>query len=180
MAMLAVLVSCSKDGKQSPNASEAHAEKAVSGSGTCWSAEGPFATSSAFMYKTAQDYCFLLCEGEVDSWSKGKEKQHLEIHIWEGWIETDIAASSDPSRAIDINGSEKKVYVRWNPGNGERYFDKNNYAVATGNYTFLRGNLSVTKTAGMVMIVFTGTFDGGKLSGADVGWTYSGTFKGLK
>ena len=186
--MLATLVSsCSKEGGTGGGGgskSESSAEKGTVTGLQGWSIDGNFSGGSAFMYKTAQTYCFLLCKGEVNSWSKGLLQPHLEIHIWESWISDDISSLADPSKAIDINGTEKKVYVCYAPGNGQRYFDKNNYAVAANNYTFESGSLTVIKSMGMVMIGFSGMCgsgeDGKGLGGYSFVWSFTGQFKGLK
>ena len=150
-----MLCSCTSDGGGTGSSEESSIKGSSMVSG--FSAGHTFNNGSAFMYKSGQTYYFLLCEGEASSWEKAKALPHLEIHIWEGWIITDPMALADYTKHIDINGSEKKVYVCWVPGNGYRFFDKNNYASAQGNFMFESGSLSVGSVGmDMYTIAFTG------------------------
>ena len=117
----ALLPSCKKDG-DGPGASESTAmvgspETVISITDTGSHNEG-----SAFMYKSAQTLYFLLCEGKATSWNDGLRLPHLEVHIWEALVKDDPMAFANPSNAIDINGSDPKVYVCWKAGNGHNLF----------------------------------------------------------
>lgn len=178
LLLAAMSASCKKD-----NGGVASSEgSAVKGGTTSMVISTPWGQStegSAFMYKTAQTCCFLLCEGTASSWSKALLLPHLEIHIWESYIATDVNAMANPATAaIDINSNEKKVYVCWSTGKGQRFFDKNHYASATGNYTFESGSVSVLKVYGIYSISFMGSGSDGKdVYGTT--WTYAGSFKGM-
>lgn len=173
-----VAVSCSGDDEGGSAANEAKAVQGSSGTVIGITDTGSFNEGSAFMYKSAQTLYFLLCEGSARSWSEGLKLPHLEIHIWESYVGSDPSALTNPDNAIDINGSGKKVYVCWKAGNGHRFFDKNNYAVADGNYKFESGSLSVSKLMGMYTIAFSGMCADEK-GAYSPGWSYSGQFKGM-
>ena len=170
-------ISCTGD-EEGGSASEAKAVRGSSTSVIGVTDTGSFSEGSAFMYKRAQTLYFLLCEGTARSWSEALKLPHLEIHIWESYVGTDVMAMANPANAIDINGNDKKVYVCWKAGNGHRFFDKNNYAVADGNYKFESGSLSVYKVMGMYTIAFSG-FCADEKGAYSPGWSYSGQFKGM-
>lgn len=172
----AVVTACSKDDAGS---GEATAVKGSSSTVIGWGIDGPINSGSAFMYKTGQTYCFLLCEGEANSWEDAKKHPFLEIHIWEAYINTDISAVADLSRVYDINETPSHIYVCWSPGNGNRYFNKPQYASAQGNYTFESGSLSVSFLYGMYTIAFSGFCSDDKNTYSP-GWSYAGQFVGMK
>ena len=175
--VLAIICSCSKDGAGSPEGSSE--STAIAGSPETVISitdTGSHSEGSAFMYKSAQTLYFLLCEGKANSWNAGIRLPHLEVHIWEALVKDDPMAFANPANAIDINGSDPKVYVCWKAGNGHNFFDKNNYAVAQGvNYTFESGSLNVAKVMGMYMIAFNG-FCADEIGAYSPGWSYSGSF----
>ena len=174
----ALLASCGKD-DGGVASSEGSAVKGSTTSMVISSPRGQSTEGSAFMYKTGQTLCFLLCDGTANSWSKGLLLPHLEIHIWESYVVTDVNAMANPAAsAIDVNSTSKKVYVCWAPGNGQRYFDKNHYAVAAGNYTLESGSVMVSKVYGIYSISFVGDGSDGKdVYGTT--WSYAGSFKGM-
>ena len=175
LLLAAVSVSCKKDDDGIPT-SEANAAKGDQTSMIGYTANGQVTEGSAFMYKRGQTLYFLLCEGEARSWSKAYERPHLEIHIWESYVVEDLNKLMNATAyAIDITSKEKKVYVCWVPGNGERFFDVNNYAVATGNYKFDSGSVLVSKTMGMYTISFSGSCTDGKTFFGP-SWAYTGAF----
>ncbi len=175
--MVALLPSCKKDGGSGPGSSESTAMKGSTDTVISITDTGSHGEGSAFMYKSAQTLYFLLCEGKANSWNEGLLLPHLEVHIWESWVLEDAMAFADPNKAIDINGTEKKVYVCWKAGNGHNFMDKNNYAVAPGvNFQFESGSLSVGKVMGMYMIAFSG-FCADDKGSYTPGWSYSGEFK---
>lgn len=175
--MVALLPSCKKDGDSGSGSSISSAIKGSSETVISITDTGSHSEGSAFMYKEAQTLHFLLCEGKANSWNGGLSLPHLEIHIWENWVYDDPMALANPDNAIDINGTEKKVYVCWKAGNGHHFYDKNNFFVSSGvNYQFESGLLSVAKIMGMYTISFSGMCadDKGAYSPS---WSYSGEFK---
>ena len=171
----ALLPSCKKGGDDS-GTSESSALVGSPATVISITDTGSHNEGSAFMYKSAQTLYFLLCEGKATSWNDGLRLPHLEIHIWEALVKDDAMAFANPDNAIDINGSDPKVYVCWKAGNGHNFFDKNNYAVAPGvNYQFESGSLSVAEVMGMYMIAFQGLCADDK-GAYSPGWSYSGSF----
>ena len=86
-------------------------------------------------------------------------------------------AIADPSKTIDINGTAKKVYVCWAPGNGIRFIDKNNFSTAQGNYPFEKGDLSVGKFGyDMYTIAFVGGGKDNKDEYREADFSYGGQF----
>ena len=170
------LAACTKD--DDGGSGEASAVKGSTSTMVGWGINGSFDSGSAFMYKSAQTYYFLLCEGQANSWGDALLLPHLEIHIWESYINKDLSAIADLSKVYDINETPSHIYVCWAPGNGHRFFNKPQLSSAQGNYPFESGNLSVSYLYGMYTIAFSG-FCADDKGSYSPGWSYAGQFAGM-
>ena len=179
----AMILSCGKDESAGGGGtSEGTAVKGTPGAiGT--NTTGIFSGGSAFMYRTLLTHHFLLCEGEAKNWKDALTKPHLEIGISDASILSDITAMADPSRAINVNDPafahvECPVSVRWNPGNGMRFYNKYSYTAAPGCYQFETGSLMVAEgpMKGMFTIAFVGSGRDNENKGWSADWSYGGQF----